>query len=62
MVAGGVLNAYKLVGGVPDTSLTIESIHLDKLIGVHATEAVFDVPGFSFQVLSTEKTKVAKSS
>lgn len=50
IVSGGVLSGYKLIGGVPDTSLTVESIYLEKVIGLHATEAVFDIPGFSFQI------------
>lgn len=50
VINGGVLSAYKLIGGVPDTSLTVESIYLEKVIGVHSTEAVFDIPGFSFQI------------
>lgn len=50
VVSGGVLNAYKLVGGVPDTSLTVEAIYVDKIIGVHVTEAVFEIAGYSFQV------------
>jgi hypothetical protein len=50
VVAGGALNAYKLVGGVPDTSLTVEAIYIDKIIGVHITEGVFDIAGYSFQV------------
>ena len=50
VVAGGVLNAYKLFGGVPDTSITVEAIYVDKIIGVHITESVFDIAGFSFQV------------
>jgi hypothetical protein len=50
VVSGGVLSAYKLIGGVADTTLTVESIYLEKVIGLHPTEAVFDVPGFSFQI------------
>jgi hypothetical protein len=50
VVSGGVLNAYKLSGGVPDTSLTVEAIYVDKIIGVHMTDSVFDIAGFSFQV------------
>lgn len=50
VVSGGVLNGFKLVGGVPDTTVTVEAIYIDKIIGVHSTEAVFDIAGFSFQV------------
>lgn len=50
VVSGGVLNGYKLNGGVPDTTVTVEAIYIDKIIGVHSTEAVFEIPGFSFQI------------
>jgi hypothetical protein len=50
IVSGGVLNAYKLSGGVADMSMHVEAIYVDKIIGVHMTESVFEITGFSFQV------------
>ena len=46
-VVGGMLCGYK---GTSRVGQPVECIHLEKVVGIHTTDNVFDGEGYSFQV------------